>query len=156
MATWVNLMDIVYPIGAFYISHVNTSPSSLIGGTWAQVTNAVIRGVSSSTKSDYTGSDSTTLTTSQIPSHSHNWRSYWSEAGWDGTSPIGYLTINPNPSGWGGLLKVTKKPSDKKYQLIKNPGGGGRTPTFSGLTTAMFGSGLPNLWKVGDVAWLQH
>lgn len=154
MATWVNLMDIVYPIGAFYISNKNTSPSSLIGGTWAQVTNAAIRGVASSTSAGYYGNDSTTLTVDHLPKHTHNWRSYWSEAGWTGTSPIGYLTINPNPSGWGGLLNVTNKTSDNKYQLIQNTGGGGRTPTFSTPTIVTFGTEQPK--KVGDVAWLQH
>lgn len=133
MASWVNIMDIIYPVGTFYISNKNTSPSSTIGGTWSQVTNAAIRGVATSTGAGYTGSDSTTLTTSQIPSHAHNWRSYWSEAGWDGTSPIGYLTINPNPSGWGGLLNYTNKTSDSKYQLIQNTGGGGVTYQHSAV-----------------------
>ena len=69
MATWVNLMDIVYPIGAFYISNTSTSPSSTIGGIWSQITNAAIRGA---TSTGYTGNDSCTLTVNQIPSHKHS------------------------------------------------------------------------------------
>lgn len=125
MATWVNLMDIVYPIGAFYISHVNTSPSSLIGGTWAQVTNAVIRGVSSSTKSDYTGSDTTTLTISQIPSHDHVMNVNYAFAGWEGTSPGAYMTIDAKDifPGWSGDWKAAKTTHDG-LDLIMNTGDG--------------------------------
>lgn len=44
MASWVNLLDIVYPIGSVYISNSSTSPSSTIGGSWTQVTGKFIRG----------------------------------------------------------------------------------------------------------------
>lgn len=70
MATWVNLMDILYPVGAFYFSTKNTSPSSLIGGTWAQVNNAVIRGVTSGA-ANYTSTNDRFLTAANLPAHSH-------------------------------------------------------------------------------------
>lgn len=70
MATWVNLMDILYPVGAFYFSTKNTSPSSLIGGTWAQVSNAVIRGVTSGA-ANYTSTNDRVLTAADLPAHSH-------------------------------------------------------------------------------------
>lgn len=62
---WV---DILHPIGSFYISSSKTSPSSLFGGTWSQVTNAAIRGASDF---GYTGSDTHTLTESEMPNHTH-------------------------------------------------------------------------------------
>lgn len=37
MATWVNLMDVVYPVGSIYLSVSSTSPSSTIGGTWTRI-----------------------------------------------------------------------------------------------------------------------
>ena len=37
MATWVNLLDVIYPVGSIYISNSSTSPSSVVGGTWVQV-----------------------------------------------------------------------------------------------------------------------
>lgn len=70
MATWVNLMDIFYPVGAFYFSTKNTSPSSLIGGTWAQVSNAVIRGVTSGA-ANYTSTNDRVLTAADLPAHLH-------------------------------------------------------------------------------------
>ena len=76
-SSWVNALNIFYPVGAFYISNVSTSPATLLGGTWAQVTNAAIRGA---TSAGYTGSDTTTLTISQIPKHRHidHSRVWWS------------------------------------------------------------------------------
>lgn len=58
--------DILHPVGSFYISNTSTSPASLFGGSWTQITNAALRGA---TGTGYTGSDITTLSLSQIPSH---------------------------------------------------------------------------------------
>lgn len=63
-------MDILYPVGAFYFSTQNTSPSSLIGGTWAQVNNAVIRGTTSGA-ADYISTNDRFLTAADLPAHSH-------------------------------------------------------------------------------------
>lgn len=48
MANWVNLMDIIYPVGSIYLSANSTSPSSIIGGTWAQKSGCVLACSSSS------------------------------------------------------------------------------------------------------------
>lgn len=34
---FVNLLDIIYPVGSIYISTNDLSPSNLIGGSWTQV-----------------------------------------------------------------------------------------------------------------------
>lgn len=73
----------VYPVGAIYISTVNTSPATLFGGKWEQITSGYLRaGTSYAIKTD--GSDtatgaatgntgSTTLTAAQsgVPEHKH-------------------------------------------------------------------------------------
>lgn len=64
--SWI---DVLHPIGSFYFSNSNESPSSLFGGTWTQVTGAAIRGDSST---GYTGSDTYTLTENEMPKHSHH------------------------------------------------------------------------------------
>lgn len=86
MASWVNLLDIVYPIGSIYFSTSSTSPSSIIGGTWSQITNAVIRG----SGGGYKGSDTHTLTINEMPSHRHVGNTSWgvqvaSGGGYNGT-----------------------------------------------------------------------
>lgn len=70
---FVNLLEAVYPVGAVYISTVNTSPSSLIGGTWTRITNAALR---ASTSIGYTGADTHAITINEMPSHSHDMKGY--------------------------------------------------------------------------------
>ena len=36
--TWTTLLDAVYPVGAVYQSWSSTSPATLFGGTWTQIT----------------------------------------------------------------------------------------------------------------------
>ena len=37
--TWTTLLDAVYPVGAVYQSWSSTSPATLFGGTWTQITS---------------------------------------------------------------------------------------------------------------------
>lgn len=39
---FINIMDIVYPIGTAYMSTTSTSPATLFGGTWSEVKNALL------------------------------------------------------------------------------------------------------------------
>lgn len=43
MSNYVNLMDIVYPVGSIYISMNSTSPAEIIGGTWMQIVDKFLR-----------------------------------------------------------------------------------------------------------------
>ena len=65
---YVNLGQVIYPVGAIYASANSTSPASLFGGNWTQITNAALRG---STRVGYTGADTHTLTINEMPSHNH-------------------------------------------------------------------------------------
>lgn len=48
MASWISLLDIVYPVGSFYMSTSSVSPASIVGGTWTQLTNTFLYCSSSS------------------------------------------------------------------------------------------------------------
>lgn len=65
---WTNILQIFFPIGSVYFSTVNSSPASTIGGTWTQITNAVLR---AATSTGYIGSDTHTLTINEMPRHNH-------------------------------------------------------------------------------------
>ena len=65
---FINLLEIIYPIGAFYISNNNTSPAELIGGGWEQIVGAVLRG---DNEIGYTGQDTHAITVDEMPSHKH-------------------------------------------------------------------------------------
>ena len=53
-----------YPVGAYYISESATSPASLFGGTWTQVTGRFLRAANDTATG---GLDTHTLTTAQLP-----------------------------------------------------------------------------------------
>lgn len=48
MTSWISLLDIVYPVGSFYMSTSSVSPASIVGGTWTQLTNTFLYCSSSS------------------------------------------------------------------------------------------------------------
>ena len=71
------IVEIVYPVGSFYMSEVSTDPSEILGiGVWQRVKGKFLLGVdegdSDISKSGLTGGEKThTLTVEEIPSHSH-------------------------------------------------------------------------------------
>lgn len=71
-----NILDMVYPVGSIYMSVNNVSPASFIGGTWERMARGrtlIGEGTSDQTFSAGAtdGASTHTLTTTQIPSHTH-------------------------------------------------------------------------------------
>ena len=69
MASYISLLDLTYPVGAYYLSSVSTSPASFFGGAWSVLTGKFLY-CNSGTGTG--GSNTHTLTSSQMPSHSHS------------------------------------------------------------------------------------
>ena len=76
---WIKLKDYLanplaaYPVGAYYMSSDSTSPAVLFGGTWTQIQNRFIYAAGSGYSVNSTGGSATkTLSTDNIPSHSHS------------------------------------------------------------------------------------
>lgn len=67
------LLKAVYPVGAIYMSTVSTSPATLFGfGNWTRIQGRFLLGASSSYSVNSTGGEAAhTLTTSEIPAHTH-------------------------------------------------------------------------------------
>lgn len=102
-----------HPVGSYYWSSSNTSPATLFGGTWIQVTDKFILAAGSTYTAGATGGSathnhtqasttgSTTLTTNQIPAHTHGSKSLISGKLW--------LKYAPQIEGTNtGILKVTE------------------------------------------------
>lgn len=89
MSNFVNLLDVVYPVGSIYISYSGTSPASIVGGTWKQLTGVVLRAANDTNTG---GSDTT--------SHSHDIGSGYALIGAinNDTSSLGYKPTGM-PSG---------------------------------------------------------
>ena len=70
-----SLIDLVYPVGAVYISMNQTSPQTLFGGTWTQIQGRFLIGASTAYPAGSTGGEAThTLTASEIPDHTHSFK----------------------------------------------------------------------------------
>lgn len=62
----------IYPVGSIYMSTQNVSPASFIGGSWSPINNVFLLAQGSSYAAGGTGGASTvTLTTAQLPKHTH-------------------------------------------------------------------------------------
>lgn len=67
-----DVLNLVYPVGAIYISCNSTGPATLFGGTWEQIQGRFLLASSESYPAGSTGGEVTvTLTENQIPSHTH-------------------------------------------------------------------------------------
>ena len=61
-----------YPIGSIYIAYNHTNPGTLFGGTWTRITEAFLWATSSGGTIGATGGEKNhTLTTSELPKHTH-------------------------------------------------------------------------------------
>ena len=95
VALWKYLM----PVGYVYVSTVSTSPASLFGGTWTQITDRFLLAAGSSYTAGNTGGAATvTLTTSQMPSHAHGPGPY-GDKNWVPNDSYSRQYFSPNSSG---------------------------------------------------------
>lgn len=67
------LLDLIYPVGSIYLSVNSVNPKTLFGGTWAKIEGRFLLGSSSGYSLGHTGGEAThTLTTMEMPSHTHS------------------------------------------------------------------------------------
>lgn len=130
--TWINLLETIYPVGSVYISTLQISPSSTIGGTWRQITDAVLRG---SNSTGYTGSDTHTLTVDEMPTHRH-------------TQNTPYYALNSG-SGTGHTTYWGPYGTDTELPVTTFTGGGHRTPLCNALTISLSGTEQHKFCKRG-------
>lgn len=133
------LADLVYPVGSIYMSVSPASPATLFGGTWAKLEGRMLIGASSSYPLGSTGGSAShtpvgtvaghVLTVGEMPSHRHAVRSAtWAKAGWQGTSPGAYMTLDPVSyfgSGYAGTWQNADNVQGSSTPFLANAGGGG-------------------------------
>lgn len=69
MSNFVNLLDIVYPVGSIYQSMSTKSPVDFIGGTWTKITTFLY----GANAANQTGGEAThKLSLNEMPAHNHN------------------------------------------------------------------------------------
>ena len=104
------ILNKAYPVGSIFMSATLSTPAQVadaIGGTWvAWGAGRVPVGVDTSQTEfdtvEETGGEKThTLTTTEIPSHSHGYLDYWSVQGGSGASKAVSYDSNEGGSGQG-------------------------------------------------------
>jgi hypothetical protein len=150
--SWTNILNMVYPVGAIYLSTNSTSPATLFGGTWAQITDKFILAAGSTYSAGTTGGSATinlshshtvnshnhslpantgshTLTTSEMPSHSHDTITMAGQTLYTANSVTTYV---------GGHSAVRANYSDKSWErkmgTNSTGGDGGHSHTIGGNT----------------------
>ena len=82
MSNWINLLEVVYPIGSIYESTKSTSPSQLMGGAWKQITEKFLFAAGEHyTCGQIGGEEEHTLITDEIPAHNHDINLYYHSNG---------------------------------------------------------------------------
>lgn len=116
--SWVNLLDAIYPVGAVYFSVLSTSPASIVGGTWTQLTGGLL-GLADSAGIAIAGSNggSNTITIEKLPEHTHRLRSYGSNSEASG------FGLTPNALGFTNRAKVSPA-ADSLADMSQASGGG--------------------------------
>ena len=97
----VNVAQLVYPVGAIYMSTVETNPSTLFGfGTWERIQDTFLLAAGSTYSAGSTGGEAThTLTEDEIPAHRHK-ITYPNAGGPYGDAAIGYPASSNTTKTW--------------------------------------------------------
>lgn len=69
MSNFVNLLDIIYPVGSLYFNTSGVSPADSVGGTWEQIKDANIAATGDKFAKEYIGSYK--INKKQLLHHAH-------------------------------------------------------------------------------------
>lgn len=93
--------EILYPVGAIYMSVNSTSPATLFGGTWESISGKFLLASSTTYAAGSTGGEAThTLMPSEMPSHTHT---FTGSATTTGVPSTGHTHSIPSLSGTADL-----------------------------------------------------
>lgn len=171
MSNFVNLFDIIYPVGSMYFSVSNVSPVDSVGGTWEQIKDTVLAASGDSYAGPADSYDGEKyILYRQMPFHTHEMyiadvnattHNYYGNA----ISRSGYAWTN-NLSGNSGVARLREQLrqdilskgnglSDQNYRLLNDKFFGITNPSLNASGCAASGGGqdyIPyhysiNVWK---------
>lgn len=117
--SWINMLEIIYPVGSVYLSIEPVSPASIVGGTWSKKENGCLAcaGTVNWAEANQNGG-SEIITEEQMPSHTHLIRGWNIGSSQAMPSSTPYNWIGYHPSSW------TSQP-----EMMTSTGGGGGIST---------------------------
>lgn len=98
------LLNTVYPVGSIYMSVNTASPATLFGGTWEKLKDRFLLAAGDTYAAGAVGGEAAhTLTTDEMPSHTHQWRGYaWMKS--DGVRDEDYRTPVDGNDVWSSSM----------------------------------------------------
>lgn len=156
MATWVNLMDIVYPVGSMYFSATSTSPASTVGGTWSQIKGALIAATGNNGFASVNYGGSLKISINQMPTHAHD-----GKTSVNGTTKQNYSNaVSSSGYAWTNIFTgpdygeyATQQTNSNKFNAMTAAVGGGGQISFLTILDVMSGDAQPSI-KGGGLEWL--
>ena len=115
MSNFVNLLDIVYPVGSIYHSMNATSPADSVGGTWTKIKTFLY---GADTAKETGGEAMHTLTIDEMPKHNH--RTVDNNCVFNSNSGASRITV-----ATGTIATFSQS-----YFTVTNSGGGQHTTTY--------------------------
>lgn len=94
-----SILDFIYPVGSIVIRYDHNDPGTLFGGTWTRITNAFLWACDASGTIGQTGGEQEhTLTTAELPKHTHG--SVYSQHA-DGTKSQAWFSTTGDKLAYG-------------------------------------------------------
>lgn len=94
------IWNLIYPVGAIYLSTAETSPALLFGGSWSRIEDKFLLCAGETYEAGDSGGEAEhILTSDEMPSHTHNYAQYYGVVGWSASSPRNVVKIN-NTDGY--------------------------------------------------------
>ena len=114
-------IDTIYPVGSIYMSMNGTSPATLFGGSWTRIENRFLLACSDThSKGETGGSETVTLSQSQMPSHSH-----YEQLDFEGFGVRNVASSPGTGEGSGKVVSFDNTGSSEQEQYIQTQIAGG-------------------------------
>ncbi len=112
----------IYPVGSLYLSFSSTSPQTLFGGTWQQITGRYLRAANDT---NIGGSDSHKLSKNELPQHAHllNPNSSSGNAIFNNFGDVVAREVSLQPGSNASAVVVDSSPVTNMYSSIYYSGG---------------------------------
>jgi hypothetical protein len=112
-----NVFNLVYPVGAIYMSVNSKSPAELFGGTWAAWgAGRVPVCIGNNNETNYTTSEATGGSEKATAEHSHSMTVYNSKAFWSGTARRSVNLTQPDKDNIGDMETT----NNAQYKILRD------------------------------------
>lgn len=153
-----DVCDLIYPVGSIYMSVNAVNPSTLFGGTWAQIKDKFLLAAGDTYTNGSTGGAAThTLTTAQLPSHTHTIPSLSGTTGGAGAHNHAVIGTSAIYGGSGIFCETWGDKNNDRNGYTSSVGDHTHSVTTNASNTGSVGSGsahnnMPpyltvNIWK---------